>query len=620
MLKKILSAVGIVVIGFCAVMMVVISEFDSVSEVISRQATVTIPFFEESSNLSEKTKMLSATLAGSFLSRSEADLNALTEKAQAYLSEIEEGISKLQGTTYASILASEIKSVENNKKGETVAKVYVKDIIKDIGEKFKGLADGTKKGSELAASQMKERRLLQTAKDELSKSYRRSFSLQAVDPDSFATLSRAVINALYSTSTSDLNFISRVKFKEAQEKFDRAEMSDSDKVAYKEVVKNFNTTLNLALAVSANSADVLFFEVYGSRANLLQDSVTKLTEFTEKDIAIGQQNVLAAMEETMLLSLWLSVGVILVGATIAVLIVRGLVVVINRIIGNLEQEAAELRNSSAQVASSSQSLAQGSTEQATALADTAQTLGGVAAMSKSNSEGSQQAFELSCATKELTVISVECMNEMSRAMADIRAAADDAAFIIKNIDDIAFQTNLLALNAAVEAARAGDAGKGFAVVAEEVRSLAQRSAQSARDTANKISQSKALADKGVAATAKSNELIEKIRESAEKSSELTKLIVESTTSQSKKIANVNNSVSELEKVTQENSASAEESAAASAQLNSQSNKLESLVEQLLALVHGKSKASTKGSDKSLGNHEHSAVDQPESTISSERMN
>jgi methyl-accepting chemotaxis protein len=179
------------------------------------------------------------------------------------------------------------------------------------------------------------------------------------------------------------------------------------------------------------------------------------------------------------------------------------------------------------------------------------------------------------------------MEEMARAIEKIKASSDETAQIIKTIDEIAFQTNLLALNAAVEAARAGDAGKGFAVVAEEVRNLAQRSAGAAKDTAEKIKQSKTLADQGVLVSSQVGSALTKIREHAVHSADLAKEIAASSKEQSVAIDQVNSAVGELDKVTQQNSAAAEESSAASEELTAQAATLDEVVVELSRLVYGR---------------------------------
>lgn len=285
-------------------------------------------------------------------------------------------------------------------------------------------------------------------------------------------------------------------------------------------------------------------------------------------------------------------------------VLKNLVKPIEAVISDLQQGSNELRAAAQQVASSSQTLAQGATEQAASLEESAASLEEVSSVSKGNAENSNQAYQLSDNVKLATESSVNSMSKMTDAIHSIQTAADATAEIVKTIDEIAFQTNLLALNAAVEAARAGDAGKGFAVVAEEVRNLAQRSANAARETAEKIRQSKELADNGVVVTTEVAKSLDSIKISAVKSADLVREISASIKEQTTGISQVNMAVTELDKVTQQNSAAAEESSAAAEELTAQAATLDEVVSGLSSLIYGANsqKNTSQNSDYSLVEH------------------
>lgn len=259
------------------------------------------------------------------------------------------------------------------------------------------------------------------------------------------------------------------------------------------------------------------------------------------------------------------------------------------IMESISTAADQLNQSAAQTGSASQSLAQGATEQASSLQETAAALEQVASMVKNNSENASQANSLTEEVSALTKGGTDSMFQMSTSINDIKKAADETAEIVKTIDSIAFQTNLLALNAAVEAARAGDAGKGFSVVAEEVRKLARHSADAARNTAEKIRRSKELADKGVAVSKEVANALERINLGSQKAANLVKEIAAASQEQKTGIDQVNIAVSELDKVTQQNAASAEESAATAQELMTQAKTVNVVVNDLTSIVHGQKK-------------------------------
>lgn len=268
--------------------------------------------------------------------------------------------------------------------------------------------------------------------------------------------------------------------------------------------------------------------------------------------------------------------------------VRSIARPIEVIISNLEQGSRELRSAANQVSSSSQALAQGATQQAASLEESAAALEEVTSVSKHNTDNSHQAQTLTDNVKSAAEDGVANVQQMTTAIQSIKKSADETALIVKVIDEIAFQTNLLALNAAVEAARAGDAGKGFAVVAEEVRNLAQRSANAAKESAEKIRQSTDLADRGVKTTGDVSNSLTNINQFALKSADLMREIAAASKEQTTGISQVSQSVNELDKVTQQNSAAAEESSAAAEELSAQATSLEEIVQRLSFVVYGQS--------------------------------
>jgi hypothetical protein len=260
---------------------------------------------------------------------------------------------------------------------------------------------------------------------------------------------------------------------------------------------------------------------------------------------------------------------------------------IGRAIAGLSRSATQIAGASMHVSAASQTLAEGASEQAASLEETSASLEEMASMTRRNAENAQSAKELAAQTRGAADAGTADMQEMNVAMEAIKSSSDNIAKIIKTIDEIAFQTNILALNAAVEAARAGEAGMGFAVVAEEVRNLAQRSAQAAKETAEKIEDSIAKSGAGVNLSTKVAERLKEILAKACQVDELVAEIATASREQSQGIDQVNTAVTQMDKVTQSNAASAEESAGAAESLKSQAHSLEHVVSELLLLVeHG----------------------------------
>lgn len=280
---------------------------------------------------------------------------------------------------------------------------------------------------------------------------------------------------------------------------------------------------------------------------------------------------------------------------------------IQRVLASSEQTTA----ASEQIAHSSQNLASGASQQAASVEETSASLEEIASMAKSNTD---EAVKADQTMREKVIERNERMGMRMQNMSDlIKETVEMAAQttnIVKTIDEIAFQTNLLALNAAVEAARAGEAGAGFAVVAEEVRNLALRSAEAAKNTSELIESSNTKINEV-------NELSSEVVRSLESNKGLLLEVGDTLSSistaskeQSTGIEQLNQAVTEIEKVIQSNSATAEESAAASEELSAQSLEVKAIIEEL-AIFSG-----VKGSETASMSYKKAKENKPAATSTS----
>jgi methyl-accepting chemotaxis protein len=246
-------------------------------------------------------------------------------------------------------------------------------------------------------------------------------------------------------------------------------------------------------------------------------------------------------------------------------------------LSQVSASADQVDSASGQISSGSQTLAQGASEQAASLEEIASSLAEVGSMTSQNAANAQEARGMAEGTRAAMREGVESMERLSAAIDRIKDSSDETAKIVSTIDEIAFQTNLLALNAAVEAARAGESGKGFAVVAEEVRSLAQRSADSAKETSRLIEESVGNAESGVSLNREVLSNLEKVSKQVEKVSEVMGEIAAASEQQNGGIEQISIGVDQLNTVTQKNAANAEESASAAEELSAQAAELQALV-------------------------------------------
>ena len=260
--------------------------------------------------------------------------------------------------------------------------------------------------------------------------------------------------------------------------------------------------------------------------------------------------------------------------------------VVNSVFSGVEQIVC----ASGQIASTSQGLAEGASEQASSLEETSASLEEMSSMAKRNADNARKAGELSKLARQTADRGLADMKSMAQAMQGIKESSDQVAKIIKTIDEIAFQTNILSLNAAVEAARAGEAGMGFAVVAQEVRSLALRSATAAKETADKIETAIQRTTQGVQISAQVQKGLMEIAGQIKQVDQLVAEVSAASREQCEGEEQVKTAVIQMDKVTQSNAASAEESASASEELNSQAETLKDAVGELCQLVGGRHEA------------------------------
>ena len=245
----------------------------------------------------------------------------------------------------------------------------------------------------------------------------------------------------------------------------------------------------------------------------------------------------------------------------------------------VREAATQIDGGSGQVSDASQSLSQGATESAASLEEISASVTQIKAQAQHNAENAAQAAQLTTNARSTAESGNAHMQALGQAMAGITESSGQIAKIIKVIDDIAFQTNLLALNAAVEAARAGRHGKGFAVVAEEVRSLAARSAKAAKETAELIDSSHATVADGNRISTETAQSLAEIVSVVTKANDLVSEINAASKEQAQGIAEAGEGLGQIDAVTQQNTANAEETAAAAEELASQATELRHLIER-----------------------------------------
>ena len=324
-------------------------------------------------------------------------------------------------------------------------------------------------------------------------------------------------------------------------------------------------------------------------AKAYDEAMSSLVTFHQKNGLRWVADARATSNETHVIVIVTNIVGLLVGLCCGALVAFSLSKSIAKVSQDLATGAEEVSLAAQQITDSSQALSAASTQQAASLEQTVSTIEEITAMVKTNSENAQQAAALAMSTRESAVKGEKEIRQLIESIAVISTDSKKIAEITSVIDDIAFQTNLLALNAAVEAARAGEQGKGFAVVADAVRSLAQRSADSAKNIATLITESASRIDKGSKQAHQSGVVFGEIVTSIKKVADLNGEISTASAEQSQGILLMGKAMNDLDQVTQQNATASEEASVFAEQLAKQSQQLRANVSNLNVIITGNGK-------------------------------
>ncbi|MDR1297459.1 MAG: methyl-accepting chemotaxis protein [Deltaproteobacteria bacterium] len=334
--------------------------------------------------------------------------------------------------------------------------------------------------------------------------------------------------------------------------------------------------------------------------NLERRSINDLISLSQEYMATVVADSIKTHDNNMLFLTVFIIAGLLLGATLSIVFIQALVKSLKKLDADLMARSDEVQRLADQLASNAKALSDGAYESSTSLEQTSSALEELASMTKRNAGNSAEADKLMQLASESVVRAQSSMDNVIEAMAEISTSGNEIGKIIKSIDDIAFQTNLLALNAAVEAARAGEAGAGFAVVAEEVRNLASRSADAAKNTASLIENTTRNINSGSQMVNFTAENFKVVTDHSNKVAQLIGEVAEASKEQSQGIGQISKAVNDLDRITQANAASAKESSGIAETLEGEESKLLDTVNEIDVLVKGEKAAGEEALERRGG--------------------
>ncbi|MBF0119223.1 MAG: hypothetical protein HQK79_10345 [Desulfobacterales bacterium] len=323
----------------------------------------------------------------------------------------------------------------------------------------------------------------------------------------------------------------------------------------------------------------------------MEEKGIKMVNMVQKLHNDAEKEMVSSKNYAIKVGIILFVSGVIIGLILIFVVVRSVTVPINKIIYHLKESSMLVTTASSEISSASQSVANAATEEAASLQEISSSIEEMTAISKDNSHNIKETDKFMKETLDIVKKANFIMSELNGAMEDILKAAEDTSKIIKAIDDITFQTNLLSLNAAIEAARAGEAGAGFGVVAEEIRALSMRVAYAAKEINKLIEATTKKAMIGNILSLNTNEVFKNVTNTVDRVEKLIGETVIALNEQDRGINQISRAVLLMDKVTQQNAASAEESASAASYLNKHAKELNSFIKQLLILIKGRLKKS-----------------------------
>jgi methyl-accepting chemotaxis protein len=322
-----------------------------------------------------------------------------------------------------------------------------------------------------------------------------------------------------------------------------------------------------------------------ARTDEAKEGLTRTKEQLAADLRqqLSSLEKRSASQNTLGLAVFL-ITLVVAGAIVHLTIRRAITGPVIRVIDGVKGANNQAAQASDQMAQSGMEVSNNAQEQAACIEETSASLEEISATTQQNADRAGEADRLMQTARQTVERAANAMNDLTSSMTLISKSSNQVAGVLKNIDEIAFHTNILALNAAVEAARAGEAGAGFSVVADEVRSLAHRAADAARNSGSIIEQTLIDVGKGVELVSHAQAAFQEVSATIANGTDLVSQIASSSNEQARGIANIGEAITRIESLTQRNVTNAQQTADGAAAMTSQVGNTRKYLDELVAVV------------------------------------
>lgn len=586
MFKKILSVFIVSILGLGVVVGVVFFELNKLESTTEKTLQTDQGFYQVNNSLSDKVHQLKSILSAAFISEDVTEVDILKVQADDLFLDIENTLSEF-GEQKFQILQSGLLSLDQDlstwiqEKEVEQMEITVSDMLSLLSPKINDLKAQKENLFKIATNSIINYKTHEKESKELSKIFRKTLELSAVNKKAYNNMTRAVMAVMYSKSTSELNSMGRAKFSGAYEDILQEELTKKQKELLEKSKNQFFKTFDHAIANSVSSHAYHYFI---KEIDQLTNAFDELSNFALTNLQIGNQELRKTSTLTKQLIGLISGVTVVISLLLGFFTARYFSNKIGEQVSYIQDGSKVLVTSINSMLNASGLMTEAYKKQIDAASKTSSSLNEIREMTSVNASNSKKAKEETDTMKNFQDEATQSAGALISSMEELKGANETVFNIVKTIDEIAFQTNILALNAAVEAARAGSHGAGFAVVADEVRSLASQCAKAADESAQQISSSMKCGEDSLKCAMTVQTRLEEILNKSNILDEIISSVANASSEQAQGIEYISESMVDTDRLIQENKGISDDNENTAQQLSELSEQLNGSIATLSQIV------------------------------------